>query len=306
MKKPMTRSEAIKRQSLEMAKKIALEEGGKAVAEAGLDAAGAAEAVPYVGPAVSTYHFLNNLWKGGAEDIMRGKGDKGTYVDTYINANPMFAMANQVLKPLGFGSVGNVISPQKKTAVEGDRLKFLQDKGIMIAGLGEGEEPQDETRSRQEQYEDMLEEGKTPAGDSKWLETGDVSQSSPEDWWGYASWYAADPTWISGHSEGYRKNLVSDAIEAGAINEHHGTIDVDFDKLASHMQEKYKGEQPEWWEDQNPDLIPEGLRPEVEVETPVEEAGAATKGPEMAGYEDLSEEEKNRLWGTLRGAVSRI
>jgi hypothetical protein len=60
----------------------------------------------------------------------------------------------------------------------------------------------------------------------------------PEDTWGYATWAENyGPKYFTGMSEDQRKQLNQAALSQGLVNEHHGTIDVNYDALNSYLKQ---------------------------------------------------------------------
>jgi hypothetical protein len=244
------------------AKEIATQMGGEAAGD-------------YVGAAGNAYTWGKNNWEDWGDDMVHKRDSKKTHGDMYLNMAHGVGI-NMLSKMFAGKTVGGMIfGGEPRTAIEGDTLKALQSRDVVIAGLGKDEngnyiEPKDENRSRGTQLEvnqregidhDFVGEYTAEDGSKKWvnnkfLASGDEKELRPEDIWGYSQMYAYDPTWVSGHSENYRRGYSQDLLDAGAIDEHHGTMDIDMDKFEAYMKEKYKDAPPEYWEDMDESKLP--------------------------------------------------
>jgi hypothetical protein len=66
----------------------------------------------------------------------------------------------------------------------------------------------------------------------KFAQTRDEADLNPEDIWGYSVFldkFGND--WLGTFSEDMRRQIAQQALDAGAVNEHHGTIDIDWNKV---------------------------------------------------------------------------
>lgn len=127
-----------------------------------------------------------------------------------------------------------------RTEVEDKRFRKLQEQGVMM----HTDQFIPEARSRAEQLEAAKEMGIEPGFvgvdpnvgwvNTKWLESGDEKDLRPEDIWGYAAFYEKyGNDWLGKFSEEERRNIAQQALDSGAVREHHGTIDVDWEKMKS-------------------------------------------------------------------------
>lgn len=116
---------------------------------------------------------------------------------------------------------------------EGKRLRGLIDKGINIP---------EELRAamylrRGRKTKDLINPylpkdfvGKTPQygwTNNKFASSRNEKDLAPEDIWGYSAFfdkYGND--WLGKFSEAQRRSVAQKALERGAVNEHHGTIDI--------------------------------------------------------------------------------
>lgn len=234
---------------------------GGAAGAGGTEAGGAAAGAGPIGLGALTAALLaNRAWNQGGKEFLQGKANRSDTANTLLNiANPANAFQNDIFSRLTGHSIGGALMGEKRTAVEGDRLKNLA-KNLENPALMPGYNAEDadfgfkdESRGRGQQLSDVTaagmpsdyrgmwenpEDKKKQWVNTKFLASGKEEDLAPEDIWGYAAFgeHLGDK-WYSG-SEQDRWRIAKAALEAGAVREHHGTIDVDWDKTAEYLSGK--------------------------------------------------------------------
>ena len=129
----------------------------------------------------------------------------------------------------GLGAAGaNEMFDTNKFKTEGNRLQKLIDQGINIPESLRAPMLQTKGRSKQE----LIEEAKRTGGNVKFAESRNEADLRPEDIWGYSSFFKKfGNDWLGGLTEAQRRGIAQKALDAGAVREHHGTIDVDWGKV---------------------------------------------------------------------------
>lgn len=118
---------------------------------------------------------------------------------------------------------------------ESNRLSDLRDDGTFIPDEIFNTMPtqgrsKDELRN-QSVAADYI--GFDPSGNwtnNKFNDSRDLKDLRPEDIVGYATWAERDPLWFEKPLQ-ERLNVANAALQANAVSEHNGTIDVDFEKF---------------------------------------------------------------------------
>jgi len=118
---------------------------------------------------------------------------------------------------------------------EGNRLSELRDQGTFIPDeifntMPNHGRSKDELKN-QSVADDFI--GFDPSGNwtnNKFNESRDLKDLRPEDIVGYATWAERDPLWFEKPLQ-ERLNVANAALQANAVKEHNGTIDVDFEKF---------------------------------------------------------------------------
>lgn len=130
------------------------------------------------------------------------------------------------LIPSGF--IGAAFGDKDRYLTEHRRLLELQEKGINVP-----ESMLAATRlSRGRSKEELIEEAKRTGGNVKFAESRNEADLRPEDIWGYSSFFKKfGNDWLGGLTEAQRRGIAQKALDAGAVREHHGTIDVDWGKV---------------------------------------------------------------------------
>lgn len=164
---------------------------------------------------------LNQMYEGGGKNILKNQAHSGDWANTAMYAAfPPLAVFDGALKALGLGSVakgvtgalGLKMGPQTKQ--EDKRLEELIKQGKLPADYV----TKLTDKNRAEQVAELKASG-SPV--SKFLETGNEADLTPEDIQGYARLLEK-----SGDLN-ERLKLGKDYLAAGAVKEHHGTIDLD-------------------------------------------------------------------------------
>lgn len=129
----------------------------------------------------------------------------------------------------GLGAAGaNELFDTNKFKTEGNRLQKLIDQGINIPESLRAPMLQKKGRSKEE----LIEEAKRTGGNVKFAESRSEADLRPEDIWGYSAFFKKfGNDWLGGLTEAQRRGIAQKALDAGAVREHHGTIDVDWGKV---------------------------------------------------------------------------
>lgn len=108
---------------------------------------------------------------------------------------------------------------------EGNKLRKLSEQGVYVPdqflnhNLKQG-------RSKEE----LIAEAKATGGNVQFAEDRKESSLRPQDIIGYASFAQKDPQWFRKPLQ-QQLAIAQQALDAGAVREHHGTIDVDWGKM---------------------------------------------------------------------------
>lgn len=134
---------------------------------------------------------------------------------------------------IGLGAAGaNEMFDTNKFKTEGNRFQKLRDQGINLPGVQEAETLR-QGRSKQQLID--IEKAKIAQGkygNVKFAESRNEADLKPEDIWGYAAFYEKyGNDWLGKFNEKKRREIAQKALDAGAVREHHGTIDIDWNKV---------------------------------------------------------------------------
>lgn len=157
-----------------------------------------------------------------AYDMLKGKGQWDPKDD------PMGAIGRGGLA-LATGGLSELARPffkKPQTQVEDGRLRKLKEQGII---------PEDfntklTDKGRDQQVKDIEAAGGTA---SAFLKSGNESDLTPEEIAGYATFYEKAG---KGGTLADRQARAKEALAAGAVREHHGTVDVDWKKVEKYLQ----------------------------------------------------------------------
>lgn len=125
-----------------------------------------------------------------------------------------------------------------KWKTEGKRIKKLREKGVDIPDSPTGADKLTRGRStdeliRKDYAADYV--GSPKQGDwvnNKFATSRDEKDLKAEDIWGYSAFAEHDPDWYK-KSEEERRSTAQKALDSGAVDEHHGTVDIDWSKFES-------------------------------------------------------------------------
>jgi hypothetical protein len=133
----------------------------------------------------------------------------------------------------GAAVVGALWGDKDMYLKEHRRLLDLQSRGINVP-----EELLEATRLEKGRGKEELiaaEKEKEAAGqysNVKFAQTRDEADLNPEDIWGYSTFFDKfGDDWLGKFSEEGRRQIAQQALDAGAVKEHHGTIDIDWNKV---------------------------------------------------------------------------
>lgn len=107
---------------------------------------------------------------------------------------------------------------------EGNRLRDVGAPQALI----------DQMPTRGRSKEELIEIERQNNGNVAFAESRNEADLRPVDIVNYAAFAENDPTWFK-RSMDDRLKYADQALKAGAVREHHGTIDVDFSKLGSNL-----------------------------------------------------------------------
>ena len=178
----------------------------------------AAMAVPR---AVAAYYTLglSELGEGFARKQWGGTMKK---LDKFNQTNPM--------SPVFLPMQASRLWTSDKWKTEGNRLKALQKSGVEIPEWAQARMFQKRGIRKKELlhpgYDNSF-QGPTPDGfvDNLFENTRDESKMAPETMQKYAVWAEKRPDWFN-LSDAQRRAATLAARDAGALREHHGTLDI--------------------------------------------------------------------------------
>ncbi len=136
---------------------------------------------------------------------------------------------------LGAGLLGGgagLFGGESQTKVEDDRVKKLAQQGIAGYSPMKGTQKSHGEQVRKDLASDFV--GADPSGqwvNNQFLSTNDESKLRPEDIWGYSAFgEKLGNSWMAAPEQS-RKDFAQKALDAGAVREHHGTVDIDWSKV---------------------------------------------------------------------------
>jgi hypothetical protein len=135
---------------------------------------------------------------------------------------------------LGLGLAGaNELFDTNRYKTEGNRLQKLIDQGINIPPELRGAMELRKGRTRQEliaQEEAKVAQGQY--GNPEFARSRNEKDLRPEDIWGYSAFFKKyGNDWLGKFSEQERRDIAQKALDAGAVNERRGSIDIDWSKV---------------------------------------------------------------------------
>jgi hypothetical protein len=199
---------------------------------------------PYLGLAgagLGAYGLYNNLTKkpsikGGAMSGAALGGGLAAAAPLLLGTGPVgwgvlgLATLAGALGGGGLGAMGKRWNPDE-WQTEQKRLKKLRDRGIaapeMEADFLSKGRSMEELRDIEQK---KIDSGKY--GNLEFATSRNESSLKPEDIWGYSSFLEKfGNDWLGKFDEAKRRQIAKSALESGAVREHHGTVDVDWDKV---------------------------------------------------------------------------
>ncbi len=196
--------------------------GGGAAGTGGLSAASLAPAGPYAAAAAAAIAAGYNFNRNAKKSKTMGRGD----ALKEAAKDPM-----NYLIPTGF--LGAAFGDRDMYLKEHRRLLGLEKDGVRVP-----KELLDNTRlerGRSKEALIKLEQDKINAGkygNVEFARSRNESGLKPEDIWGYSAFFKKyGNDWLGKFSEQERRNIAQQALDRGAVREHHGTIDVDWNKV---------------------------------------------------------------------------
>lgn len=163
----------------------------------------------------------------GGKGARTGMAETGAGIGTLV-APGIGTVAGAIIGNL-LGAAGKkfgLFGGQDSVKTEWNRKKKLYDQGVI--GLNElGPEPQ-QGQSHQQLIDDAVATG----GNVDFARTRNEEYLKPVDIVGYATFAEHDPNWYKKSLE-ERLNIAQKALDAKAVREHHGTVDVDWSKVSS-------------------------------------------------------------------------
>lgn len=193
----------------------------------------AGSATPYLGAAgtaLGAYSALQGIKK--KDPLSAGLGGLGAV--TGLN------MMGYTLGPLGIAAtvgvplvaaLANKMGDKDRWKTEGKRLNKLRDAGINIPQM----ESDTLSRGRSKKELIAIEEQKAAQGlpsNVEFARTRDEKFLKPEDIWGYSTFFKKyGNDWLGKFTEQQRRDIAQQALNAGAVKEQRGTIDIDWNKV---------------------------------------------------------------------------
>lgn len=188
-------------------------------------------------PAAGAYG-VHDLFSGGSENLSPGRGAiqgaaSGAAIGSYFG--PPGAIVGAVAG--GMIGLGKSLFGDKDTwKKEKNALQGLVDQGIYV--------PQnliDSMPTKGRKKEELIRKdlpmdfvGRDPKGDwvnNKFAQSRNEADLTGTDVVNFSAWAENDPDWFRKPLD-QRIQIAQQAVDAGAVNEHHGTIDVDFSKFS--------------------------------------------------------------------------
>lgn len=167
---------------------------------------------------------LSNLGEGFARKQWGGTMKK---LDKFNKNNPM--------SPVFVPMQASRLWTSDKWKTEGNKLKQLQEKGINIPEFLQGAMKQTRGRRKEELVNPYLPKdfvGDTPQygwTNNKFATSRNANDLTGKDIWGYSAFFDKfGNDWLGKLSPQQREAIANKALERKAVNEHHGTIDINW------------------------------------------------------------------------------
>jgi hypothetical protein len=188
-------------------------------------AMGVGDYIPGVAGAIGAYDVLSNKkhgWGGAAEGALSGAGigmTVGGPVGAAIGA-PVGGLVGY------FGNFGD----KNRFQDEYKAAQKLRDNGVNW-GFNQGMPSKGRSINDLVAFEqDKVNKGQY--GNVAFAKSRNEKDLKPEDIWGYSAFgekYGND--WLGKFSEQQRRDIAQKTLDSGAVDEHHGTISVDWNKV---------------------------------------------------------------------------
>lgn len=205
--------------------------------------------------AIGTYDLLKNN-RQGKRGYLQGAAS-GAAMGSYFG--PWGALIGG---GVGLGMAGaNELFDTNRYKKEGNRLSKLIESGVNVPEGYRGAMGLTRGRSKSELVNpkyagDFV--GQTADGfvNNKFANSRNEGDLRPEDIWGYASFFEKyGNDWMGKFNEQQRRDIAQKALDAGAVREHHGTIDIDWNKV-NPPQQAAPLVKPAVTQPQNKNMIP--------------------------------------------------
>lgn len=199
-------------------------------APSGFDVSGIGSAGNYYLPALGAIGTLDLLanQRTGKRGYLQGAAS-GAAMGSYFG--PWGALIGAGVG-LGLGGA-NELFDTNRYKTEGNRLQKLIDQGINIPEELRGPMYLRKGRSKEEliaQEEAKVAQGQY--GNPEFARSRDEKDLRPEDIWGYSAFFKKyGNDWLGKFSEQERRDIAQKALDAGAVNERRGSIDIDWSKV---------------------------------------------------------------------------
>jgi len=199
----------------------------------------AGAATPYLGAgatALGAYSALQGIKK--KDPLSAGLGGLGVAggLGMMGYAIPGWGQAAMVGVPLVAALAGKM-GDKDRWKTEGKRLNKLREQGINIPQM----EADTLTGGRSKKELIAIEEQKAAQGlpsNVEFARTRDEKYLKPEDIWGYSTFFEKyGNDWLTKFNEQQRRDIAQQALNSGAVREHHGTIDIDWSKVQQPQQQ---------------------------------------------------------------------
>lgn len=214
----------------------ALLPGGSATTELGGAVGGGApvppglgmQALGYGGAALGAYNAFEGIKE--KDPIQAGLGGAGVWAG--LNMAGVGGLAG-LTNPIGWGLVAaptlialaNKMGDKDMWKTEGNRLRKLQKGGAYVP---EGLLAAMPTGGRSK--EQLIAEAEASGGNVTFARSRDEKDLTAQDIIGYATFAEKDPEWFNKPLD-QQLSVAQQALDSGAVREHHGTIDVDWKKV---------------------------------------------------------------------------
>lgn len=193
----------------------------------------AGSATPYLG-AAGTALGAYSAFKGVKEKDPVSAGLGGLGAVTGLNmmgyALGPWGVAATIGVPLVAALAGKM-GDKDRWKTEGKRLNKLRNAGINIPQM----ESDTLSRGRSKKELIAIEEQKAAQGlpsNVEFARTRDEKFLKPEDIWGYSTFFEKyGNDWLGKFTEQQRRDIAQQALNAGAVREHRGTINIDWGKV---------------------------------------------------------------------------